>query len=473
MEQYGFSADFQDLLLSCLLKHPDDFQCYGQIVEAQFFSGVQATAVAKVALQYNQEFGRFPGWETLFQLSQDYLKHIEVEDDSTNRTKDYITRLRDMDTQDKDYVVRKTVDFCRERAVVNAVRKSIEGIKEGKIPETNIVKLFESALAVGQNLDDLGWVLHAHSDQAVDAITAKGFGIRTGFPLLDNVWKNGWHPGWLIVPLAPPKRFKTACAMQLALNMISPLIHEDVLYYTCELSKELAICRALSNLSGKTMDYMYENPEKFKQACKDKFGSLVAGNLLFKDFASKSATIADIKAHAKTCIKQFDLHPKAIVIDYAETVKPSAAKDVKDYRQQADIYTEARAMGKDLGCCVIMPDRCNRETVDTAVPNMKSFQGSFEKAGIVDAAIGLCSTEDEYIQNVLRFFVFINRHGPACAHFKGSVDPTTFKISINSEIEYDPDAEEDEKPHRGSGRGNGRGRNRSRGSEGDVPDELK
>jgi len=471
MEQFGFTAEFQDLLLSCLIKHPQDFQCYGQIVEPKFFSGVQATAVAKVAIEYNEQYGRFPGWETLNQMSSEYLRHIEAgEEDSSNRVADYITRLRDMDTGDKEYVVQKTVDFCRERAVVNAVRKSIDSIKEGKIKETNIVKIFEEALSIGQNLDDLGWVLHAHADYAVDNITAKGFGIRTGYPLLDGIWKNGWHPGWLIVPLAPPKRYKTAVCLNLALNMISPLIHEDVLYYTCEISKELAICRALSNLSGKTMDYMYENPEKFKQACHEKFGSLVAGNLLFKDFAAKQATIANIKAHAKTCIKQFNLHPKAIFIDYAETIKPSATKDIKDHRQQSDIYTEARAMGKELGCCVIMPDRCNRDTVDAAVPNMTSFQGAFEKAGIVDAAIGLCSTEEEYVQNVLRFFIFINRHGAACGHFKGKVDPTVFKITIDSEIEYDPDAaEEDNKPRR-KGK-NSRTEKKDPGE--DVPEELK
>jgi hypothetical protein len=137
------------------------------------------------------------------------------------------------------------------------------------------------------------------------------------------------------------------------------------------------------------------------------------------------------------------LQPKAIIIDYAETVRPdSVDKKAPDWRQQADIYTQARAIGSELGCCIIMPDRCTRETVGKQVPSMKSFQGSFEKAGIVDAAIGLCSTDREYHQNRIRYFVFLNRHGEAYKHYDGSVDPSRMRMTVENEIEYRPEDEE-------------------------------
>jgi hypothetical protein len=100
-------------------------------------------------------------------------------------------------------------------------------------------------------------------------------------------------------------------------------------------------------------------------------------------------------------------------------------------------------MGHKLGCCIIMPDRCNADAVERKVPSMKSFQGSFEKAGIVDAAIGLCATEAEHQQGICRYFIFINRHGPQYLHFRGKVDPAKYKMTIDEEIEYDPEAEEE------------------------------
>lgn len=463
-EQYNFTNEFQDLILACLLQHPDKMLKYDRVLMPSQFSGTHATIVAEAALTHSAKYGRFPSWETLTELSESQARRVEVtDDDAPHKMREYLLKLQQMDTGDFDYVSERVVAFAKEREVIVSVRKVIENIKDSKPVDFDIVKMFEDALSVGQNLDDMGYILHAHADEIIDKVASRDYGISTGYPLLDQVWRNGWGPGWLIVPLAPPKRYKTAFTINLALNIVGPSIGHDVLYYTCEISQELAAIRALTNITGKNMDYLWDSPEKFKAAVRESLTHTMAANLLFKGFPSKSVTIGQIKTHAKQAIHQFNLRPRAIVIDYAETVKPSETKNSKDYRQQSDIYTEARAMGHELGCTVIMPDRCNRETVGRAVPNMTSFQGAFEKAGIVDAAIGLCATEAEFQQDVLRFFIFINRHGRALQHFRGAVSPDVMQIRINEEIPYEPDNEE---------RPRGRGRRRERDDEA-LPEELQ
>jgi hypothetical protein len=82
---------------------------------------------------------------------------------------------------------------------------------------------------------------------------------------------------------------------------------------------------------------------------------------------------------------------------------------------------------------------------------MKSFQGAFEKAGIVDAAIGLCATDEEYKHDRVRYFVFLNRHGEAYKHYDGTVDPQRMKMTVGQEIDYTPEDEDDDaKPRRKS-----------------------
>jgi hypothetical protein len=209
--------------------------------------------------------------------------------------------------------------------------------------------------------------------------------------------------------------------------------------------------RAIYNLSGITPNGLFEDGvEKFIQAAKKGIEQNIGGGrLFFKSFASKTASIADIEKHAKYLIRHKKANPKAIVIDYAETVRPSASgKNVPDWRQQADIYIQARSMGTKLNCCVIMPDRCNKETVGKAVPNMASFQGSFEKAGAVDIAIGICFTEGERLQNKVRYFIFLNRHGPQLLHFEGTVDPELMRMTVDKNIVYVPEDEIDA-PKRG------------------------
>jgi len=93
-------------------------------------------------------------------------------------------------------------------------------------------------------------------------------------------------------------------------------------------------------------------------------------------------------------------------------------------------------MAQEFGATVIMPDRCNKETVSYATPNVTSFQGSFEKGGIVDAAIGLCMTEEERIAHKIRYFVFLNRHGPQFDYFQGKIGADEFSLTIDDKLDY-------------------------------------
>lgn len=442
-EEFDFSNNFQDLILACLIRHPDKFYRFGTIIKSKYFMGVQATIVARSAIEYFEKYGRFPGWEALEQVCLNELEEKDQEDRG-KEMQDYIGKLAELSTNDVEFVTNQVVTFVKERATIAAVQTTINEIKEGKI-QLGLLKRFEDIFHIGQNLDDLGLVLHQDAAETVRKVTSSTFGIKTGFPLLDGVWKNGLAPGWLIALLAPPKRFKTTFALKFALNAVGPSVAADVIYYACEISQEFALCKCLYNIARMTNNEMYEDPENFIRRAEDNMKLEIAGNLIYKGYPSKTATISDMKAHAKTCISQLGIKPKLIVIDYAETVK-SSIPDAKDYIQSASIFTEARAFGQELGCAVVMPDRCNKETVSLAVPNMKSFQGSFEKSGVVDAAIGLCSTDAEYLNNIIRYFIFLNRHGPAFQHFRGKVDPEYSDMTMDEQIEYEP--EEDSAPRR-------------------------
>jgi hypothetical protein len=118
-----------------------------------------------------------------------------------------------------------------------------------------------------------------------------------------------------------------------------------------------------------------------------------------------------------------------------------------------------------------MPDRVTREATEQQVPDMRSFQGAFAKGGVVDVAIGLCATDAEYHRNILRSFVFLNRHGAAGKHFRGSVDPEIMNVEIGEEIEYDAEATDTEEEGRGEGRRRGRGGRSRQGRE--LPEELR
>jgi len=437
LQNYNFDQSFQDAVLACLIRYPEEFYAFGELIKPAYFTGPAAMEIVDHLQEYRNRYGKYPGFTMLGNYAYHAKERVNV--DQAKDISDYVEKLSSVDTSEKEGIHARSIKFIKERAIYDGIRKIHAAQTEGKADEIDAVKIMQDAMAVGTNIDNHGLSLYHDYREIIEMVNSKTYGVNTGYAEFDKLWKTGWAAGWLIVLLAPPKRYKSTLALNLSIGIAS---HQDadVLYYACEMSEEETACRAYRNIAGWTQEQLLEEGVGGKLVVNEKLKKQLWGNVWVKSYPSKSTSISEIKAHARHVIGTYNLHPKAIVIDYAETVRPEkTAPNTPDWRQQADIYTQARAMGAEFGCCVIMPDRCNREAVDRPVPSMKSFQGAFEKAGIVDVAIGICATTEEHLRNQVRYFVFLNRHGEAHKHYEGTVDPERMKMTVDREIEYMPD----------------------------------
>ena len=430
-DTFEFPDEYQDQLIAYAMRRVE-CRFFLRLLKPQFFTDSIATACWHAITQHYSGTSELPHFPV---LSQRVCERLDAQNRDVEAGAEYVRKLSRMDASgDLEYVMNTVEAFARRQAMLTAIRAAIEGYKEGKEPDGAMLQQFEAAVSLKREDESIGIVLHSDYGDVIDRLNNKAVGVRTGWPQYDAIWRRGWEPGWLIVPLAPPKRYKSIFCTSLAMNMVSPAVGADIFYYPCEISADLTIARMLSNLTGENQTNAFTNVSAFKRLVAEKLAESCAGHLVVKDFPSKSVTIADIKTHAKMVIRETGIKPRAIVIDYAETIVPADTK-ISEHQQQANIYVDARSMGAELGCCVIMPDRCNKEAVSLPVPSMKSFQGAFQKAGAVDVSIGLCSTDDEYEQNILRTFVFLNRHGKAYQHFRGDVDPELARIRIGDVID--------------------------------------
>lgn len=579
---FYFSSDTQDLLLACMCRWGREFSIVGPLVKPEYMWGTSATKLCSFIQNFNKENSHYPTFQELADYT--YLAYGPDKTDLYEACLDYINKLKKVNTRSWKWARTVTLDFCRERAVIAAIQVAADCVKNGKTPEGGFARMFDEAIRVGTDIENIGLSFTDDAEEIIKKLTDSTWGVKTGFAKLDEVWHNGWGPGWLVVPLAPPKSYKclgtgtgirmhnglaktvetiqvddlvmgddgtarrvltaghgigpmfsvkqrqgtnftctadhilcvkhangrvleisasnyadkshyfqrawqgykadgsrypivvtpigiddyfgftvdgnhrflladatvthnSTFSTNLALNMVRAGPGREpvpVFYYACEISAELTCARGYSVVADLGFDSMYKTTSKFVSAVRKNLNARFldsekkAGQLLLKGFPAKTASIADIRLHAKSAIDATGVTPKVIFIDHAETVKPAArtGKDPSDWRQQADIYTDARALGQELNCVVVMPDRCNKDTVQQPVPSMTSFQGSFEKAGVVDVAIGLCQTPEERLKNYIRYFVFVNRHGKQFDYFYGSVKENRFEMSIDDKLDY-------------------------------------
>lgn len=451
-EKYNFDDDYQDKILACVVAHPAKFMVYAGILSSTFFTGVQRVAVARAIFAFWNKYRNFPDWHSLGQVIFEAIARTAEAKEEENINK-YIRVLREVDTSNVDYVVAGVMGFARERSIYLAFERGYSFFQEGKIPEGGYAKLFDDANKIGINLESDSYIIEdtkEELDRILDKITKADYGIRTGYTELDQIWRNGWGPGWLISILAPPKRYKTAFCVNLAVNMIGRGIAKPVFYYPCEITQELAALRCLQSISNQTLDVLWDSPHTFREVVYKKVKEHIGGGkgrLMLKGFPSRTVSIGnDIRADVKIRCAQYGIDkPAAIVVDFAETVKPATeSKSRSEHRAAGEVYVEARALGAEFNCPVIMPDRCNKDTVGRRVPNMTSFQGAFEKGGHTDIAIGLCADDMEFNDNIIRYFVFLNRHGHPNQHLQGRVDASTMRMTVDRRIPYNPEEDEDE-----------------------------
>lgn len=463
LEKFNFSSDFQDLILASLCRFPDKFSGVSSILDFSFFTGVNSAAAAKLILDYHEAQGIFPSFTALGQIAVEETRKA-ASGDFSHDLAEYVKKLSEVVVRDVDYVRKSMVRFAQERALLIAAGEVGKLIQEGKEATVDVVEKFHEALTLGQNLDDMGYEIKEDAHTILTKLLDTNYGVATGFDLLDTkVFKHGMKPGWLIVPLAPPKSFKTTFCLNMATNIAGPSIGHDVVYYTCEISSELAAMRTYLRIAQKTEDDLYNDPRGFYEELERGLEMKISGRVFIKHFPAKTATINDIRAHLKALIAAKGIAPRVVFIDYADTIKADREED-RDDRKQAQVYTSARALGEEFGCVVVMPDRCNKETAEQAVPTMTSFQGSFEKGGIVDVAFGLCATPDEYRQSKIRLFFFLQRHGEAGLHFGGSIDAKRSTIYVNKQLEWNDllalEAGVEERRNQRAGRRNGPARRR-------------
>jgi replicative DNA helicase len=451
-ESYNFTDDFQDEIIACLIRHSDELAGYGRFIRHEYFNGESAIETFKAIEEYLQKYGHYPGFTVL--ANYVFKKLERKSDEQAKEVLDYVQKIAEINTKDWEGVRDQCVNFAQERAIFDAIRRI--GLSQKDNKKIDAVSMMKQAVQVGTNINDLGLSLYHDYAKVIDQVTSSTYGVSTGYSHLDALWKTGWGPGWVIMVLAPPKRYKTTFCINLALNMATSRAGCDVLYFACEIPQEMAMLKSMYNICEIREQDIFRNPQKAKQEVGKMLKKKMHSHLFFKSFPSKSATISDLHRYARLIRDSKGLKPKAIVIDYAETVLPNEVKkDTPDWRMGADVYYQAEAMGRDLGCCIIMPDRCNKDAVNRKVPSATSVQGSYQKNGAVHIALGLCQTEAEYLQNKIRYFVFLNRYGEAFKHYEGRVHPELSKMTIDKEIDYKPDdGEEDDG---GLGRPKGRG----------------
>ena len=280
---------------------------------------------------------------------------------------------------DFDWLVDTTEQFCKDKAVYNAIVESIsiiDGKDKNRGPDS-IPNILTDALAVGFD-NSVGHDYLVDSESRFDYYHTVEEKIPFDLEFFNKITKGGLPPKTLNIVLAGTGVGKSLFMFHVAANCLSQ--GKNVLYITLEMAEERIAERIDANLMNISMEDLHDLP---KQMFDNKIANIIkstSGKLIVKEYPTASAHSGHFRGLLKELAIKKTFKPDIIFIDYLNICSSSrfkGATNVNSYMYIKAIAEELRGLA-----------------VETNVPIMSATQTT--RSGFVSSDIGLEDTSESF-----------------------------------------------------------------------------
>jgi replicative DNA helicase len=257
------------------------------------------------------------------------------------------------------WLVSVTEGWCKERAIYNALIKSIE-LHEGRKDLDSIPELLRKALQISfESSCGLEVFDEKNIDERIELYNRYIKKFPTGISKLDMVTNGGFEAKALSVLFGGTGVGKTISLVSLACNMARQ--GEDVLYITLEMAEEKITQRVEANfLDVFINDVKKIEAEKFKKSLLD-IKKKSVGRILVKEFPTATINVEHIRSLLDELEIKKNFKPSVVVLDYINLMKSSRFNGDNMYSTVKSICEELRGLAVQKELCMISATQANKE----------------------------------------------------------------------------------------------------------------
>ena len=347
---------------------------------------------------------------------------------------------QEVEPVDPAWLLDKTENFCKDKAIYNAILESIEIIDGKSRTKTKnaLPEILSEALSV--SFDE-----HIGHDYTDDADNRFDFyhKVETKMPFdLDyfNRITNGGVPNkTLNIILAGTGVGKSLFMCHHAASCFAA--NKNVLYITCEMAEERIAERIDANLMDITMDELKSLP---KSSYDKKIGR-VTGNiqskLIVKEYPTATASVQHFRHLLDELRLKRNFKPDVIFIDYLNICVSSRFKNgnnVNSYTMIKAIAEELRGLAVEYDIPVFSATQTNRSGYSSTDVGLEDTSESFGLPATADFMFALISTEELEENGQILVKQLKNRYNDVFANKKFVVGINRGKMKLfdtdNSEV---------------------------------------
>jgi replicative DNA helicase len=416
-KEIGFSKygkQFQESLAQMILEDRPFADQIEEVLDTQFFELSYLRIFVKKILSYRKKYGVHPSKDILSSVLRTELDNCN--DALQKQVRDYFARVLIKEINDEAYIKDISLDFCKKQKLKEALMQSVDLIQNSSYDEVR--KVIDNALNLGTD-NDFGHEFLKDFEMRYE-IKARN-PVSTGWEKIDALTKSGLGSGELGVVIAPTGAGKSMVLAHLGAQAVKS--GKNVVHYTLELSEAITGQRYDSCISGIPLGTLFQQKEEVLESISD-----IAGNLIIKEYPTKTASPNTIRTHLEK-LKKRNHKVDMILVDYADLLRP--VTNFKEKRNELEsIYENLRAIAQEYKCPLWTASQTNRSGLNAEVVTMESISEAFNKCFVSDFICSISRTIKDKNANTGRLFVAKNRNGPDGLVFPIFMDTSNVNIKV-------------------------------------------
>lgn len=352
--------DIETLILSELVFSDDYIRKVIPFLKDEYFKSQPVKVLFGLINEYFVEYNRLPTKEVLHIELQNLVGKLN--EDGFNEARTLIEELNPGEKSKHDWLIDKTEEWCKQRAIHLALLQSIRILDDtsGKTSKGAIPQLLTEALGVSFD-SRVGHDYFLDWEHQWDFYHRVEEKIAFDLDYLNRITKGGVNKKTLNIIMASTGVGKSLVMCHCAAAHL--MMGKNVLYISMEMAEERIRERIDANLLNVSLDFVCElSKEEYKNritSLRDKS----QGTLVFREYPTGSASVTMFRHLIDECRLKKNFTPDIIYIDYLNICASARLKrsGATSYEYVKAIAEEIRGMSIEYNVPIISATQVNRK----------------------------------------------------------------------------------------------------------------
>ena len=384
--------DLQKIILQSVIRNEDFCRKVIPHIKSEYFEK-ENKPVYDLIISFISKFNKLPNVPA---LEVEFQNSPHVRRSDANEILSCIQSIGNGEVCDTEWLLHKTEEWCKQRAVTIAIVKSISIIdgNDPKHSEGAIPDILSKALSVSFDTN-VGHDYLENVDQRYDFYHLQEDKAPFDIELLNTITKGGVSRKTLNIVLAGTGVGKSLAMCHFAAANLEQ--GKNVLYITLEMAEEKIAERIDANLLDIPIDQIETLPKDLFTTKVSKIKEKTQGKLIIKEYPTATAHAGHFRSLMDELKMKKSFVPDAIYIDYlnicASSRMTGLGGSVNTYSYIKAIAEELRGLAVEFNVPIWSATQVTRSGFGNTDVELTDTSESFGLPATADLMIALISTE--------------------------------------------------------------------------------